>query len=172
MLEFEPKTVSVFFSFQPKQFRKMIQQTFQQYASLREDDCIMKFLNTLSSFTTIDQETYRCELTVRFFKSLRLLYLCVVFSLVLKDLKENKLKKLVNRRDTGLIGGRQEFGCLAGYCPPCNAVSEVWYLLLELLIKMTFTGLHKWFLSRLNLVQNTSDCLIMGGDQHAHLFLF
>lgn len=50
-------------SLKPKQFRKMIQQTFQQYASMREDDCIMKFLNTLSSFTSIDQETYRCELT-------------------------------------------------------------------------------------------------------------
>ncbi|XP_029452067.1 protein-tyrosine kinase 2-beta [Rhinatrema bivittatum] len=49
-------------SLKPKQFRKMIQQTFQQYASLREDECIMKFLNTLSSFTNIDQESYRCEL--------------------------------------------------------------------------------------------------------------
>ncbi|XP_045687496.1 protein-tyrosine kinase 2-beta isoform X3 [Phyllostomus hastatus] len=46
----------------PKQFRKMIQQTFQQYASLREEECIMKFFNTLAGFASIDQETYRCEL--------------------------------------------------------------------------------------------------------------
>uniref|UniRef100_A0A803TVM7 non-specific protein-tyrosine kinase n=1 Tax=Anolis carolinensis TaxID=28377 RepID=A0A803TVM7_ANOCA len=47
---------------QPKQFRKMIQQTFQQYAALREEECIMKFLGTLSTFADIDQESYRCEL--------------------------------------------------------------------------------------------------------------
>ncbi|XP_039201921.1 protein-tyrosine kinase 2-beta isoform X5 [Crotalus tigris] len=46
----------------PKQFRKMIQQTFQQYALLREEECIMKFLGTLSTFANIDQESYRCEL--------------------------------------------------------------------------------------------------------------
>lgn len=49
---------------QPKQFRKMIQQTFQQYASLREEECVMKFFNTLAGFAHIDQETYRCELIV------------------------------------------------------------------------------------------------------------
>ncbi|XP_053565487.1 protein-tyrosine kinase 2-beta isoform X2 [Bombina bombina] len=49
-------------SLKPKQFRKMIQQTFQQYGSLKEEECIMRFLTTLSSFTSIDQETYRCEL--------------------------------------------------------------------------------------------------------------
>ncbi|XP_029893674.1 LOW QUALITY PROTEIN: protein-tyrosine kinase 2-beta [Aquila chrysaetos chrysaetos] len=46
----------------PKQFRKMIQQTFQQYALLREEECILKFLHTLSTFANIDQESYRCEL--------------------------------------------------------------------------------------------------------------
>ncbi|XP_037669005.1 protein-tyrosine kinase 2-beta isoform X2 [Choloepus didactylus] len=46
----------------PKQFRKMIQQTFQQYASLKEEECVMKFFNTLAGFANIDQETYRCEL--------------------------------------------------------------------------------------------------------------
>ncbi|XP_050658386.1 protein-tyrosine kinase 2-beta isoform X4 [Macaca thibetana thibetana] len=46
----------------PKQFRKMIQQTFQQYASLREEECVMKFFNTLAGFANIDRETYRCEL--------------------------------------------------------------------------------------------------------------
>lgn len=49
---------------QPKQFRKMIQQTFQQYALLKEEECIMKFLGTLSTFANIDQESYRCELIV------------------------------------------------------------------------------------------------------------
>lgn len=42
----------------------MIQQTFQQYASLKEEECIMKFFNTLAGFANIDQETYRCELIV------------------------------------------------------------------------------------------------------------
>ncbi|XP_036606594.1 protein-tyrosine kinase 2-beta isoform X2 [Trichosurus vulpecula] len=46
----------------PKQFRKMIQQTFQQYASLKEEECVRKFFNTLAGFANIDQETYRCEL--------------------------------------------------------------------------------------------------------------
>ncbi|XP_050804704.1 protein-tyrosine kinase 2-beta isoform X2 [Gopherus flavomarginatus] len=46
----------------PKQFRKMIQQTFQQYALLREEECIIKFLHTLASFANIDQESFRCEL--------------------------------------------------------------------------------------------------------------
>ncbi|NXP08585.1 FAK2 kinase, partial [Thinocorus orbignyianus] len=46
----------------PKQFRKMIQQTFQQYALLREEECILKFLHTLATFASIDQESYRCEL--------------------------------------------------------------------------------------------------------------
>uniref|UniRef100_A0A8C8RI93 Protein-tyrosine kinase 2-beta n=1 Tax=Pelusios castaneus TaxID=367368 RepID=A0A8C8RI93_9SAUR len=46
----------------PRQFRKMIQQTFQQYALLREEECILKFLTTLATFATIDQESYRCEL--------------------------------------------------------------------------------------------------------------
>ncbi|KGL88329.1 Protein-tyrosine kinase 2-beta, partial [Charadrius vociferus] len=49
----------------PKQFRKMIQQTFQQYALLREEECILKFLHTLATFANIDQESYRCELIVR-----------------------------------------------------------------------------------------------------------
>ncbi|XP_064911573.1 protein-tyrosine kinase 2-beta isoform X6 [Columba livia] len=46
----------------PKQFRKMIQQTFQQYALLREEECILKFLHTLATFANIDQESYSCEL--------------------------------------------------------------------------------------------------------------
>ncbi|XP_063037619.1 LOW QUALITY PROTEIN: protein-tyrosine kinase 2-beta-like [Melospiza melodia melodia] len=46
----------------PRQLRKMIQQTFQQYALLREEECILKFLHTLSTFAPIDQENFRCQL--------------------------------------------------------------------------------------------------------------
>uniref|UniRef100_H2ZS05 non-specific protein-tyrosine kinase n=1 Tax=Latimeria chalumnae TaxID=7897 RepID=H2ZS05_LATCH len=45
-----------------KTFRKMIQHTFQQYASLQEDECIMRFFNTVTSVNEFDQEAYRCEL--------------------------------------------------------------------------------------------------------------
>ncbi|NXS86730.1 FAK2 kinase, partial [Erpornis zantholeuca] len=50
---------------QPKQLRKMIQQTFQQYALLREEECVLKFLHTLATFAPIDQESFRCQLVVR-----------------------------------------------------------------------------------------------------------
>ncbi|XP_009083416.1 PREDICTED: protein-tyrosine kinase 2-beta, partial [Acanthisitta chloris] len=46
----------------PRQLRKMIQQTFQQYALLREEECVLKFLHTLDTFAPIDQETFRCQL--------------------------------------------------------------------------------------------------------------
>ncbi|XP_053825282.1 protein-tyrosine kinase 2-beta-like isoform X2 [Vidua macroura] len=46
----------------PRQLRKMIQQTFQQYALLREEECILKFLHTLAAFAPIDQENFRCQL--------------------------------------------------------------------------------------------------------------
>ncbi|NWI95970.1 FAK2 kinase, partial [Pitta sordida] len=49
----------------PRQLRKMIQQTFQQYALLREEECVLKFLHTLSTFAPIDQESFRCQLVVR-----------------------------------------------------------------------------------------------------------
>ncbi|XP_077032558.1 protein-tyrosine kinase 2-beta isoform X4 [Agelaius phoeniceus] len=45
----------------PRQLRKMIQQTFQQYALLREEECVLKFLHTLSTFAPIDQESFRCQ---------------------------------------------------------------------------------------------------------------
>ncbi|NWV46739.1 FAK2 kinase, partial [Daphoenositta chrysoptera] len=50
---------------QPRQLRKMIQQTFQQYALLREEECVLKFLHTLATFAPIDQESFRCQLVVR-----------------------------------------------------------------------------------------------------------
>ncbi|XP_017282790.1 protein tyrosine kinase 2 beta, b [Kryptolebias marmoratus] len=49
-------------SMKSKQLRKMIQQTFQQYAILKEDDCMIKFFETLKSFCCYDEEVFRCEL--------------------------------------------------------------------------------------------------------------
>lgn len=55
-----------FFSgIQPKQLRKLIQQTFQQYSTLNEEQCIMKFFETFSVFSSFDEEVYPCELVVR-----------------------------------------------------------------------------------------------------------
>ncbi|XP_039605461.1 protein-tyrosine kinase 2-beta isoform X1 [Polypterus senegalus] len=49
-------------SLKPKQFRKMIQQTFQQYASLKEEQCIVKFFDTFANFSNFDEEVFPCEL--------------------------------------------------------------------------------------------------------------
>ncbi|XP_062864133.1 protein-tyrosine kinase 2-beta [Trichomycterus rosablanca] len=49
-------------SMKPKQLRKMIQQTFQQYSSLKEEQCIMKFFETFSLFSSFDEEVFPCEL--------------------------------------------------------------------------------------------------------------
>ncbi|XP_015213508.1 protein-tyrosine kinase 2-beta isoform X1 [Lepisosteus oculatus] len=49
-------------SMKPKHLRKMIQQTFQQYATLKEDECIAKFFETLSSVSSFEEEVYPCEL--------------------------------------------------------------------------------------------------------------
>uniref|UniRef100_A0A3Q3IUI8 non-specific protein-tyrosine kinase n=1 Tax=Monopterus albus TaxID=43700 RepID=A0A3Q3IUI8_MONAL len=46
----------------PKQLRKMIQQTFQQYAAFKEDDCMVKFFETLKDFISFDEEVFPCEL--------------------------------------------------------------------------------------------------------------
>lgn len=42
----------------------MIQQTFQQYAALKEDDCMVKFFETLKDFISYDEEVFPCELVV------------------------------------------------------------------------------------------------------------
>uniref|UniRef100_A0A8C7JV40 non-specific protein-tyrosine kinase n=1 Tax=Oncorhynchus kisutch TaxID=8019 RepID=A0A8C7JV40_ONCKI len=42
--------------------RKMIQQTFQQYATLKEDECMVSFFQTLTDFITIGEEVFPCEL--------------------------------------------------------------------------------------------------------------
>uniref|UniRef100_A0A3Q1FV51 non-specific protein-tyrosine kinase n=1 Tax=Acanthochromis polyacanthus TaxID=80966 RepID=A0A3Q1FV51_9TELE len=46
----------------PKQLRKLIQQTFQQFATLKEDDCMVKFFETLKEFVSYDEEVFPCEL--------------------------------------------------------------------------------------------------------------
>lgn len=49
---------------QSRQLRKLIQQTFQQYATLKEDDCMVKFFETLKDFVSYDEEVFPCELVV------------------------------------------------------------------------------------------------------------
>ncbi|XP_039530196.1 protein-tyrosine kinase 2-beta isoform X2 [Pimephales promelas] len=49
-------------SMKPKHLRKLIQQTFQQFALLKEEQCIMKFFETLSVFSSFDDEVFPCEL--------------------------------------------------------------------------------------------------------------
>ncbi|XP_059354839.1 protein-tyrosine kinase 2-beta-like [Carassius carassius] len=49
-------------SMKPKQLRKLIQQTFQQYALLREDECMIKFFETYGEFSSFDEEIFPCEL--------------------------------------------------------------------------------------------------------------
>lgn len=79
---------SVMFSFgwQPKHLRKLIQQTFQQYSSLKEEQCMMKFFETFSVFSSFDEEVFPCELVVR---PLLLIYLCThpLFEIVAIDCK-------------------------------------------------------------------------------------
>ncbi|XP_068998129.1 protein tyrosine kinase 2 beta, b isoform X4 [Embiotoca jacksoni] len=49
-------------SMKSRQLRKLIQQTFQQYATLKEDDCMVKFFETLTEFVNYDEEVFPCEL--------------------------------------------------------------------------------------------------------------
>ncbi|XP_035000504.2 protein tyrosine kinase 2 beta, b isoform X2 [Hippoglossus stenolepis] len=49
-------------SMKSKQLRKLIQQTFQQFATLKEDDCVVKFFETLKEFVSYDEEVFPCEL--------------------------------------------------------------------------------------------------------------
>ncbi|XP_072545389.1 protein-tyrosine kinase 2-beta isoform X2 [Salminus brasiliensis] len=49
-------------SMKPKQLKKLIQQTFQQYSSLKEEQCIIKFFETFSVFSSFDEEVFPCEL--------------------------------------------------------------------------------------------------------------
>ncbi|XP_076155396.1 protein-tyrosine kinase 2-beta isoform X1 [Alosa pseudoharengus] len=49
-------------SMKPKQLRKMIQQTFLQYATLKDIDCMVKFFQTFAVFNSCDEEVFACEL--------------------------------------------------------------------------------------------------------------
>ncbi|XP_037305384.2 protein tyrosine kinase 2 beta, b [Pungitius pungitius] len=49
-------------SMKSKQLRKLIQQTFQQYAALKEEDCMIRFFETLKEFVNYDEEVFPCEL--------------------------------------------------------------------------------------------------------------
>ncbi|XP_077367218.1 protein tyrosine kinase 2 beta, b isoform X2 [Festucalex cinctus] len=58
-LFFPPELIN---SMKSKQLRKLIQQTFQQFAALKEDDCMVKFFETLKEFASYDEEVFPCEL--------------------------------------------------------------------------------------------------------------
>ncbi|XP_020494519.1 protein tyrosine kinase 2 beta, b isoform X2 [Labrus bergylta] len=58
-LFFPPELIN---SMKSRQLRKLIQQTFQQYATLKEDDCMVKFFETLREFIRYDEEAFPCEL--------------------------------------------------------------------------------------------------------------
>ncbi|CAB1413467.1 unnamed protein product [Pleuronectes platessa] len=45
-----------------KQLRKMIQQTFQGYSTLKQDECVAKFFNTLAQCYSFTQESFACQL--------------------------------------------------------------------------------------------------------------
>lgn len=49
---------------QPKQLRKMIQQTFQQYGTLKEEECMVRFFKTFGEFINFNEEVFPCELVV------------------------------------------------------------------------------------------------------------
>uniref|UniRef100_A0A673BUP8 non-specific protein-tyrosine kinase n=1 Tax=Sphaeramia orbicularis TaxID=375764 RepID=A0A673BUP8_9TELE len=56
------KEVGLDLFFPQQHLRKLIQQTFQQYATLKEDDCMVKFFETLRDFINYDEEVFPCEL--------------------------------------------------------------------------------------------------------------
>ncbi|XP_061608991.1 protein tyrosine kinase 2 beta, b isoform X8 [Phyllopteryx taeniolatus] len=58
-LFFPPELIN---SMKSKQLRKLIQQTFQQFATLKEDECMSKFFQTLKEFASYDEEVFPCEL--------------------------------------------------------------------------------------------------------------
>ncbi|KAF6725317.1 Protein-tyrosine kinase 2-beta [Oryzias melastigma] len=49
-------------SMKPKQLRRMIQQTFQGYCTLQQDQCITKFFTALAQCYSFTQESYACQL--------------------------------------------------------------------------------------------------------------
>ncbi|XP_056157026.1 protein-tyrosine kinase 2-beta [Lampris incognitus] len=49
-------------SMKPKQLRKLVQQTFQGYSTLREDQCMDRFFTTLAQCYNYTQESFACQL--------------------------------------------------------------------------------------------------------------
>uniref|UniRef100_A0A3Q1EE00 non-specific protein-tyrosine kinase n=1 Tax=Acanthochromis polyacanthus TaxID=80966 RepID=A0A3Q1EE00_9TELE len=49
-------------SMKPKQLRRMIQQTFQGYSTLKQDQCMVKFFTTLAQCYSFTQESFACQL--------------------------------------------------------------------------------------------------------------
>lgn len=91
---------------QPKHLRKLIQQTFQQFALLKEEQCIMKFFETLSVFSSFDEEVFPCELVVScFFNTVQP---CLMVMFDVWDLLWNSL--------------RTSFGWMDKFIPKCVKV--------------------------------------------------
>uniref|UniRef100_A0A3Q3VWC6 non-specific protein-tyrosine kinase n=1 Tax=Mola mola TaxID=94237 RepID=A0A3Q3VWC6_MOLML len=51
---------------QPKQLRRLIQQTFQGYSNLKQDECMSRFFTTLAQCYCYTQESFACQLVVSF----------------------------------------------------------------------------------------------------------
>lgn len=49
-------------SMKPKQLRRMVQQTFQGYSTLGQDQCMSRFFSTLSQCYSFTQESFACQL--------------------------------------------------------------------------------------------------------------
>ncbi|XP_069567866.1 protein-tyrosine kinase 2-beta-like [Brachyistius frenatus] len=49
-------------SMKPKQLRRLIQQTFQGYSTLNQDQCMVKFFTTLAQCYSYTHETFACQL--------------------------------------------------------------------------------------------------------------
>ena len=54
----------LFFYFQSKSLRKLIQQHFRLYAQLSESECVYRFFDTLSTVNKFKQERFKCALGV------------------------------------------------------------------------------------------------------------
>ncbi|CAJ1087480.1 protein-tyrosine kinase 2-beta-like [Xyrichtys novacula] len=49
-------------SMKPKQLRRLIQQTFQGYSTLKQDQCMSRFFTTLAQCYSYTQESFACQL--------------------------------------------------------------------------------------------------------------
>lgn len=49
-------------SMKPKQLRRLIQQTFQGYSTLKQDQCMARFFTTLAQCHSYTQESFACQL--------------------------------------------------------------------------------------------------------------